>query len=111
MAPDPRLSEMISLTKAVSDLYAARCDITRDELWYLAKLTEEMGELNSAYLSATARGRARGLDDAALQQAVGDEAADVLAMLLLFADHHGIDLAAAVARKWGRYVSEDGDVT
>ncbi len=30
----------------------------------------------------------------------GDEAADVLCMLLLYARQHGIDLDAAVARKW-----------
>ncbi|MEO0938716.1 MAG: MazG nucleotide pyrophosphohydrolase domain-containing protein [Pseudomonadota bacterium] len=90
----------------MSDLYAARCGITRDELWYLAKLTEEVGELNSAYLSASGRGRARGLDAAALEQAVEDELADVMAMVLLFARSQDIDLAAALARKWGRYVAD-----
>ena len=100
------LQELTALTARVSDLYAARCGIERDELWYLAKLTEEVGELNAAYLSATGRGRARGLDAQGLDAAVSDELADVLAMVLLFARAQNIDLDAAVQRKWGKYLEE-----
>ena len=103
---DPRLSEMRRVALTVSEIYAARCEITRDEFWYLAKLSEEVGELNAAYLSASGRGRARGLDADALQQAVADEIADVLAQVLLFADHAGVDVGEALMRKWGRYLPE-----
>ncbi|MEM7521894.1 MAG: MazG nucleotide pyrophosphohydrolase domain-containing protein, partial [Pseudomonadota bacterium] len=70
----------------------------------LAKLSEEVGELNAAYLSATGRGRARGKSPTELKDAVEDELADVLAQVLLFADAQGIDMARAVARKWGKYM-------
>lgn len=106
---DVRLSQLLDVTKRVSDIYAARCKIRRDEFWYLAKLSEEVGELNAAYLSATGRGRDRGLDAAALNEAVADEVADVFAQILLFSDAQGIDVAAAVARKWGRYLPEGDD--
>jgi len=98
------LDEAQKLSVAVSEIYAARCDIDRDELWYLVKLQEEVGELAGAWLSATGRGRDRGLDAPALARAIEDEMADVFAQLLLIAEREGIDLAAALSRKWGRYL-------
>ena len=41
--------------------------------------------------------RARGAADA---QALADEAADVLGMLLIYCDRAGVDLNAAMQRKW-----------
>ena len=105
---DAPLSELMCMTKAVSDLYAARCGIKRDEVWHLAKLSEEVGELSAAYLSATGRGRDRGLDTQALNQAIADEVADVFAQILLFADAHQIDVVEAVRRKWGKYLPQEG---
>ncbi len=103
---DATLSELMEMTKAVSDIYAARCGINRDEVWHIAKLTEEVGELSSAFLSATGRGRARGLDTDALEDAVAHEVADVFAQILLFADARDIDIVAAVKSKWGRYLPD-----
>lgn len=103
---DAPLSELMRMTKAVSDIYAERCNITRDEVWHLAKLSEELGELSAAYLSATGRGWYRGLEPQALQQAVEDEVADVFAQILLFADANQIDVVQAVRRKWGKYLPE-----
>ena len=37
-----------------------------------------------------------------------DEAADVLAMLMLFARNNGIDLDAALERKWFQYLGRSG---
>ena len=42
-------------------------------------------------------GRARGEADASK---LGDEAADVLGMLLIYCDSAGIELEAAMQRKW-----------
>lgn len=97
------LGELTDRVAQVSDIYAARFGIERDALWRLAKLTEEVGELNAAYLNATGRGRDRG-DGADPRQAVEDEAADVLAMLLIFARAEGIDLEAALIRKWFKHL-------
>lgn len=97
------ISEATILSKRVSDIYAARCNITRDDFWYLAKMQEELGELTSEYLSETGRGRDRGGDT---RRAVADEVADLFAQLLLFADHQGIDLPQALRVKWGQYLPD-----
>lgn len=46
--------------------------------------------------------RARGEADAGK---LGDEAADVLGMLLIYCDRAGIDLEAAVERKWLKWLN------
>ena len=79
----------------ISDIYAAEHNIDRDRDWALLKLQEELGELTAEHLRLS--GRARGTPDA---QALGDEAADVLGMLLIYCDRAGIDLEAAMQRKW-----------
>ncbi|HTI66654.1 MAG TPA: phosphoribosyl-ATP pyrophosphohydrolase [Caulobacteraceae bacterium] len=81
--------------QAVSDIYAERFAIRRDDDWALLKLQEELGELAQAHLRLSGRGRG-----AADEGARADEAADVLCMLLLYCRRHGIDLDAAVERKW-----------
>jgi NTP pyrophosphatase (non-canonical NTP hydrolase) len=97
----PVLSDLVV---QVSDIYAQRNDIARDEDWYLLKLQEELGELTAEYLKLSGRGRLKGATPAALRMALEDEAADVLAMLLLFARNNNIDLEAAVERKWLRHL-------
>jgi NTP pyrophosphatase (non-canonical NTP hydrolase) len=79
----------------VSDIYAERFGVRRDDDWALIKLQEELGELAQAHLRLSRRGRG-----SADEAARADEAADVLCMLLLYCRRHGIDLDAAVERKW-----------
>ena len=98
------LPELGALLAQVSDIYAERNDIARDNDWYMLKLQEELGELTAEYLRSSGRGRMKGADADAVRIALADEAADVLAMLLLFARNSGIDLAAALERKWFKYL-------
>ncbi len=98
------LGELTDLVWEVSDTYASRNDIARDDDWYLLKVQEELGELVAEYLKTTGRGRLKGADSATIRQAMEDEAADVLAMLLLFARNNDIDLDAALERKWFQYL-------
>ena len=98
------LSELGALVARVSDIYAERNAIARDDDWYLLKVQEELGELTAEYLKTTGRGRLKGADGASLRQALEDETADVLAMLLLFARNNRIDLDAALERKWFQYL-------
>lgn len=84
----------------VSDVYASRFDIERDDFWHLAKLSEELGEINSAYLALKGRGRRRGKADNELAKALELECADLLAHLLLFARHNDINLDNALQEKW-----------
>lgn len=100
------LSELAEKLALVSDIYAARFEIARDADWYVLKLQEELGELTAEHLKATGRGRLKGADAAEVRTALEDETADVLAMLLLFARHNEIDLDAALARKWLRYLPQ-----
>lgn len=80
---------------AISDIYAAEHGIERDRDWALLKLQEELGELTAEHLRLS--GRARGAADA---EKLADEAADVLGMLLIYCARQGVDLEAAMRRKW-----------
>ena len=79
----------------ISDIYAGKYAIERDDDWFLLKLQEELGELAQAHLRLSGRGRGQ-----ASEQDRADEAADVLCMLLLYCRRFGIDPDAAVRRKW-----------
>ena len=83
----------------ISDIYAAEHGIDRDRDWALLKLQEELGELTAEHLRLTSR--ARGEPDA---EALGDEAAGVLGMLLIYCARAGIDLDEAMRRKWLRWL-------
>lgn len=98
------LSELSEKVEAVSRLYATRCDIRRDDDWYALKLQEETGELVAEYLRSTGRGRQKDKSAAEISGGLADEAADVLAQLLLFCRHNDIDIEAALERKWFRYL-------
>jgi len=98
------LAELAPLVAEVSDTYASRNAIARDDDWYLLKLQEELGELAAEYLRTTGRGRMKGADAVAVRVALEGEAADVLATLLLFTRHNGIDLDAGLERKWFQYL-------
>ena len=95
------LASLSDQVQAVSDIYAANFGIDCDGDWALLKLQEELGELVQAHLKLTGRGRG-----GAAPEARADEAADVLCMLLLYCRQHGVDLEAAVDRKWLAYLKE-----
>lgn len=86
----------------ISDIYAAEHNIDRDRDWALLKLQEELGELTAEHLRMS--GRARGDADAGK---LGDEAADVLGMLLIYCDRAAIDLETAMRRKWLHWLERD----
>jgi NTP pyrophosphatase (non-canonical NTP hydrolase) len=100
----PTLAELSEKVALVSDTYAQNCDIARDDDWYALKLSEEVGELVAEHLRGSGRGRRAGMSPEQIAEALGDEAADVLAMTLLYARHNGIDLVAALERKWFKYL-------
>ena len=89
------LSELSEKVARISDIYAAEHGIDRSGDWAILQLQEELGELTAEHLRLS--GRARGEPS---EQALGDEAADVLGMLLIYCDRAGIDLEQAMRRKW-----------
>ncbi|WP_422047757.1 hypothetical protein [Shimia sp.] len=98
------VADLTARAKQVSDIYAETFEIARDSAWYLAKLTEELGEMQSAYLASIGNQRGSGSGQCA-KEALADEAADLFGFLMVFAQWQGIDLEAAFERKWGKYLS------
>jgi NTP pyrophosphatase (non-canonical NTP hydrolase) len=94
------ITELTERVEQVSAIYAQRCDIRRDDDWYALKLQEEAGELIAEYLRGSCRGRVGERSEAAIRAALEDEAADLLAQVLLFCRHNQIDVEAALERKW-----------
>ncbi len=89
------LSDLTASVLRISDIYAREHAIDRDRDWALLKLQEELGELTAEHLRMS--GRARGAADAGK---LGDEAADVLGMLLIYCQMAGVDIEQAMQRKW-----------
>lgn len=92
--------------EAASASYAATNDIERDDDWFLLKLQEEAGEVAQAWVKLSGRGRTHGKSEAELRTALEDETADLFGHILLLAHRHGLDLPAAVKRKWRFDVNE-----
>ncbi|MEO1746891.1 MAG: MazG nucleotide pyrophosphohydrolase domain-containing protein, partial [Pseudomonadota bacterium] len=67
-------------------------------------LREEVGELASAYLRMTARGRAKGATLGEIRKEFEDELADCLAQIVLIAERFDVDLDEAVNRKWFQHL-------
>jgi NTP pyrophosphatase (non-canonical NTP hydrolase) len=89
------LSDLTASVLRISDIYAREHSIDRDRDWALLKLQEELGELTAEHLRMS--GRARGEAD---HEKLGDEAADVLGMLLIYCQAAGVDIEQAMQRKW-----------
>jgi NTP pyrophosphatase (non-canonical NTP hydrolase) len=94
------LLDLMKQFEAASATYAADHGLERDDDWFVLKLQEEMGELIQIWNRVTGRGRRKGMSDADLATALADETADVLGHILLFANRNGLDLPAAIERKW-----------
>ncbi len=94
------LKTLIQKIEKVSELYSQKYNISRDKLWYLLKLQEEMGELTQAYLSMSGKGRHKNRTTAELKADFEHEIADVLCHLLLLAQSEGVDLKKAIDEKW-----------
>jgi NTP pyrophosphatase (non-canonical NTP hydrolase) len=84
----------------VSELYSKKFKISRNKLWYLLKLQEEMGELTQAYLSMNGQGRHKNKTPQELKSDFENEVADVLCHVLLLAQSEGVDLKKAIDEKW-----------
>lgn len=97
------IEELAGRVEYVSAGYADQFGIDRTDDWILLKLTEEVGELAQAHLTAAGQSRDRGLTAVEQDAQVEQELVDVLAMCLVYARRRGIDLPGAFERKWFRY--------
>lgn len=94
------LKDLVLQFESASATYAAENAVERDDDWFILKLQEEMGELTQIWNRKTGRGRRKGMSDEQIATALADETADVLGHILLFAHRNGLDLPAAIERKW-----------
>ncbi|MGN9841468.1 pyrophosphatase [Nonomuraea sp. H19] len=94
------LRQLSDEIESVSTRYADALGIERDDIWFLLKLQEEIGELTQAFLMRTGRARTKGLTSDELEAGFRAELADVLCHVVLLARHHGVDLEAEIQRKW-----------
>jgi NTP pyrophosphatase (non-canonical NTP hydrolase) len=95
--------DIVELTAAVEEIsrgYAARFGFERTGDWHLLKLQEEVGELTQAHLMREGQARAKGRSPSELDADFCAEVADVLCQTLILANHHGVDVVAAVRSKW-----------
>lgn len=98
------LKEIEEKLKKVSDIYAEKFNIKRDDDWFILKIQEELGELSSAHLKLTGRARVGDQSKIELDKNLKDEIADVIAMTILYAHHKGIDVESAINEKWFKYL-------
>src|ERR1700684_4347127 len=95
-----QLKQLSEAFERASQRYAAANAIARDDDWFLLKLQEELGELTQVWMKLTQRGRTHGKTESELRTALEDETTDVLGHILLLAHRRGMNLDAAVERKW-----------
>lgn len=98
------LNEITNRLSKVSDIYADKFNIRRDDDWFVLKIQEELGELSAAHLKLTQRARIGENSQADLNKNLQDEIADVIAITLLFARHRGVDIQKAIEEKWFKYL-------
>jgi NTP pyrophosphatase (non-canonical NTP hydrolase) len=98
------LAELAERLARVSDIYAERNGIVRGDDWYALKIVEEAGELVAEHLRLTGRGRSGSRPGDAIREARDDEAADLLAMVILYCRDNNIDIEAALERKWFKHL-------
>jgi NTP pyrophosphatase (non-canonical NTP hydrolase) len=94
------LKTLIAKIEKVSNSYSKKFKISRDKIWYLLKLQEEMGELTQAYLSMSGRARHKNKTTEELKADFEHEIADVLCHVLLLAQSEGVDIKKAIDEKW-----------
>jgi NTP pyrophosphatase (non-canonical NTP hydrolase) len=94
------IRELTARVENISQIYASRFGITRDDDWQILKLQEEVGELTQAHLMRQGQARRKGLSHAQIEARFRAEVADVLSQILLLAHHHDIDVVDEIERKW-----------
>ncbi|MCM2294503.1 pyrophosphatase [Allorhizobium sp. BGMRC 0089] len=94
------LDDLMEKFEAASARYAETHGLVRDRDWFLLKLAEEAGEVLQVANRLSGRSRSKGMTEAEIRSMLADETADLLGHVLLFARHHGLDLEAAIERKW-----------
>ena len=94
------ISKVLRAITKVSNNYARKFGIRRDNNWYILKLQEELGELIQSYLMMTGKARQKDKSKLQITEDFHKEMADVFCHVLLLAKHHKINLEKEVEEKW-----------
>jgi NTP pyrophosphatase (non-canonical NTP hydrolase) len=100
------ISKVIRAITKVSNNYARKFGIRRDNNWYILKLQEELGELIQSYLMMTGKARQKDKSKAQIEAEFKKEVADVFCQVLLLAKRFNVDLEQEVKTKWLIYNPE-----
>jgi len=100
------LSELSERIGQVGEIYARVHGIERTRDWYLLKLQEELGELTAEHLLLGGRARPNADGSGGTRAALENEAADLFGQFMLYVRASGIDIEAAIERKWLRYLDK-----
>lgn len=100
------ISKVIRAITKVSNNYARKFGIRRDNNWYILKLQEELGELIQSYLMMTGKARQKDKSKAQIEAEFKKEVADVFCHVLLLAKRFNVDLEQEVKTKWLIYNPE-----
>ena len=104
--PGTQIDYLTAKAREVMEDYKIHYPEVRMDHDYLPlKITEEWGECMQAYLMLTDRGRQKENNKDDIRASLADECADVFGYLLLFADREGIDLDAALTKKWFAHIT------
>lgn len=96
-----QLQELTQKAKTIMGMYGEEFpEVQVDRDYYPFKLTEEWGECMQAYLMYTDRGRQKGKTKEEIRELFEAEIGDVFGSLLLFAEREGVDIEAAIEKKW-----------
>jgi NTP pyrophosphatase (non-canonical NTP hydrolase) len=88
----------------IGDIYARVHGISRTSDWFLLKLTEELGELTAEHLLMGGRAKPDAEGSGGNREALENEAADLFGQFVLYLHDNGIDIEAAIERKWLRHL-------
>jgi len=97
------IKNLTQRVEIISQNYAKKFKIKRDDSWFVLKLQEEMGELIQSYMMFSGQGRKKGKQAEELKHDFESEVADVLGQLLLLAKHFGVNIERIVNEKWLKY--------
>ncbi|MBL7544534.1 MAG: hypothetical protein JNL11_12020 [Bdellovibrionaceae bacterium] len=98
------LKEITANLSKISDIYAEKFNINRDNDWFVLKIQEELGELTAAHLKLSKRARLGDATQTELEKNLRDEIADVIALTLLYAKDKNVDVELAIKEKWFKYL-------
>jgi NTP pyrophosphatase (non-canonical NTP hydrolase) len=101
-----QLDFLTARARQVMDTYRIQYpDVRMDSDYLPLKITEEWGECMQSYLMLTNRGRQKDKSKEEIRDSLSNECADVFGYLLLFAEREGIDLDAALTKKWFAHIT------